>query len=132
MDCKSVGTKDGWLCILHTLIHFFPIYQSLACFIEFHGQGDDLALIGLERFGVTLVLALALGSRNAAIVLYLQLQDVDDGWNLPNHTYPASGEHSLYFHPKAQGSEYCAHYQPVTLLHIHARHFLVAVWNIGD
>ena len=68
MDCKSVGTKDGWLCILHTLIHFFPIYQSLACFIEFHCQGDDLALVRLEWFGVTLVLYLALGSRNAAIV----------------------------------------------------------------
>ena len=68
MDCRSVGTKDGWLCILQRLFHFFPIYQSLACFIEFHGQGDDLALVGLEGLCVALFLYLALGSRNAAIV----------------------------------------------------------------
>ena len=84
-DCKSAGLKevgafldDGlqirrnerWLALyfLHTLIHFFPIYQSLACFIEFHCQGDDLALVGLEWCCVALFLYLALGSRNAAIV----------------------------------------------------------------
>ena len=70
-DFESGRTSGGmfvWSCILQRLIHFFPIYQSLACFIEFHCQGDDLALVGLEWFCVALFLYLALGSRNAAIV----------------------------------------------------------------
>ena len=70
-DFESGRTSGGmfvWSCILQRLIHFFPIYQSLALFIEFHCQGDDLALVGLEWFCVALFLYLALGSRNAAIV----------------------------------------------------------------
>ena len=70
-DFESGRTSGGmfvWSCILQRLIHFFPIYQSLARFIEFHCQGDNLALVGLEWLGVALFLHLVHGCRNAAIV----------------------------------------------------------------
>lgn len=70
-DFESGRTSGGmfvWSCILQRLIHFFPIYQSLACFIEFHCQGDNFAFVCLEWFCVALFLHLILGSRNATIV----------------------------------------------------------------
>ena len=51
------------VCLLfhYLLFHFLPIYQSLALFVQIHGQGYHFALVGLEWFGVLLRLNLSFG-----------------------------------------------------------------------
>ena len=60
------------------LFHLFPVYEPLSLAVELHGEGDDLALVGLERFGVLVGGDLLLGGGDAAVVGEFQFKNIDD------------------------------------------------------